>query len=69
MTEGPYYVVGELIRQNITEGQAGAALHLNMGFLDVETCQPVPNVYVEFWHANSTVSLVHCSDMRCTNIG
>ncbi|CEH18085.1 Intradiol ring-cleavage dioxygenase, C-terminal [Ceraceosorus bombacis] len=54
MTEGPYYVVGELIRQNITEGQAGAALHLNMGFLDVETCQPVPNVYVEFWHANST---------------
>ncbi|PWN42920.1 aromatic compound dioxygenase [Ceraceosorus guamensis] len=54
MTEGPYYVVGELIRQNITEGQAGAALHLNMGFLDIETCQPVPNVYVEFWHANST---------------
>ena len=37
---GPYYINGELIRSNITEGQAGVPLTLDIGFLDTSTCQP-----------------------------
>ncbi|KAF7887720.1 hypothetical protein EAF00_010014 [Botryotinia globosa] len=43
-TDGPYYVLGETIRQDVTEGQAGAPLHL----------EPVPEVYVDIWNANAT---------------
>lgn len=46
---GPYYVAGEYIRSNVTEGQAGVALHLEVQFVDVETCEPVENVYAEIW--------------------
>lgn len=27
---------------------------MNIGVIDVETCQPVPNVLVDIWHANAT---------------
>ena len=27
---------------------------LNIGVIDVETCEPVPNVLVDIWHANAT---------------
>lgn len=54
VTEGPYYVAGEYIRQNVTETQAGVDLALDIQVLDVNTCEPVPNVYMEIWHCNST---------------
>ncbi|KAK4159925.1 Intradiol ring-cleavage dioxygenase [Cladorrhinum sp. PSN259] len=54
VTEGPYYVTGEYIRSDITENQAGVKLHLDILVLDVTTCKPVPNVFVEIWHTNST---------------
>ncbi|KUI55714.1 Catechol 1,2-dioxygenase 1 [Cytospora mali] len=54
VTEGPYYVAGEYIRSNVTEGQAGVALHLEVQVLDINTCEPVTNVYTEIWHCNST---------------
>jgi len=27
---------------------------MNFGVIDVETCEPIPNVLVDIWHANST---------------
>ncbi|KAK1774017.1 Intradiol ring-cleavage dioxygenase [Copromyces sp. CBS 386.78] len=54
VTEGPYYVAGEYIREDITEDQAGVDLALDLQVYDVETCEPVPNVYLEIWHCNTT---------------
>lgn len=53
-TDGPYYVLGESIRQDVTEGQAGVPLHLEVQYLDISTCEPVPDVYVDIWNCNST---------------
>lgn len=54
VTQGPYYVDGELIRKNIAEDQGGVPLYLDIQFLDTSTCEPVPAVYVDVWHCNST---------------
>jgi protocatechuate 3,4-dioxygenase beta subunit len=57
VTEGPYYhTVGHPIRQNIAELQDGLLLLLDIGVVDVETCQPLPNVLVDIWQANATGS-------------
>lgn len=53
-TDGPYYVTGESIRKNVTEGQAGIPLYLEVQYLDINTCLPVPDVYVDIWNCNST---------------
>ncbi|PQE27925.1 gpi anchored dioxygenase protein [Rutstroemia sp. NJR-2017a BBW] len=53
-TDGPYYVLGESIRKNVTEGQSGVALHLEVQYIDITTCLPVPSVYVDIWNANAT---------------
>ncbi|KAH6663164.1 Intradiol ring-cleavage dioxygenase, partial [Halenospora varia] len=52
--EGPYYVSGELIRNDIREKEAGIDLLLDVQLLNVHTCQPLPNVLVDFWACNST---------------
>lgn len=39
-SEGPYWVAGELIRQDLVTGEKGAITHLDV---DTSTCQPVPN--------------------------
>lgn len=49
VTEGPYYVAGEYIRSNVTEDQAGVALHLEVQVLDIDTCEPVTGAYAEIW--------------------
>ncbi|KAF1926074.1 putative extracellular dioxygenase, partial [Didymella exigua CBS 183.55] len=54
VTQGPYWVQGELIREDITEEQEGVPLHLDIQVIDVNTCEPVPSVYIELWHCNST---------------
>ncbi|KYK58865.1 hypothetical protein DCS_05883 [Drechmeria coniospora] len=54
VTQGPYYVSGERVRENIVDGQDGISLFLDLQVIDVETCEPVPDVYVEIWHCNST---------------
>lgn len=48
-TIGPYYVSGELLRQDVTEGQQGVPLHLEMQFVDVNTCEPVPDLLIDIW--------------------
>ncbi|KAG7392006.1 hypothetical protein PHYPSEUDO_002712 [Phytophthora pseudosyringae] len=54
VTEGPYYVNGEFIRQDVTEDQVGVTFYAELQFVDVNTCEPVENLYVDFWHCNST---------------
>jgi hypothetical protein len=54
VTEGPYYLVNDLVRQDIRENQGGIPLRLDIGILDTSTCKPLPNVLVEIWHANAT---------------
>ncbi|KAL1967099.1 hypothetical protein VTN77DRAFT_3623 [Rasamsonia byssochlamydoides] len=56
VTDGPYYVWGELIRKNVKEAQYsdGIDLYLEVQYLDINTCKPVPNVYVDIWNCNAT---------------
>jgi protocatechuate 3,4-dioxygenase beta subunit len=54
VTQGPYYVAGEYVRRNIIEDQAGVDIVLDFQVVDVNTCNPVPDVYLEMWHCNST---------------
>ncbi|TRX93128.1 hypothetical protein FHL15_005996 [Xylaria flabelliformis] len=51
---GPYWVGGEFIRSDITEGQEGIPVHLDLQFVDISTCAPVSNMLVDLWHANAT---------------
>lgn len=54
VTQGPYYVDGELLRSNIVDGQEGVPLYLDIQLVDTSTCEPVPAVYMDLWHCNST---------------
>jgi protocatechuate 3,4-dioxygenase beta subunit len=53
-TEGPYYLAGEKVRRNITEGRPGARLLLHTTVLDVATCKPIPGAIVDVWHADAS---------------
>ncbi|KAH7146089.1 Intradiol ring-cleavage dioxygenase [Dactylonectria macrodidyma] len=52
--EGPYYVAGEFVRKDITDKEPGVPMFVDMQVIDVNTCEPVANTYVEIWHCNST---------------
>ncbi|KAI7106200.1 aromatic compound dioxygenase, partial [Hortaea werneckii] len=54
VTQGPYYIDGELIRKDIVEDQEGVPLYLDIQLIDTSTCEPVPAVYMDIWHCNST---------------
>ncbi|KAF2730039.1 extracellular dioxygenase-like protein [Polyplosphaeria fusca] len=54
VTQGPYWVSGELVRSDVTEEQSGVPLTLDIQIIDVDTCEPVPQAYLEIWHCNST---------------
>ncbi|WP_037672189.1 intradiol ring-cleavage dioxygenase [Streptomyces griseus] len=53
MTEGPYYLDGQLVRPDITEGKAGIPLKLALTVVDDDTCAPLSNALVEIWHADA----------------
>ncbi|MER5401378.1 intradiol ring-cleavage dioxygenase [Streptomyces sp. NPDC002599] len=53
MTEGPYYLDGQLVRANVTEGKAGAPLKLVLTVVDDDTCVPIGNALVEIWHCDA----------------
>jgi protocatechuate 3,4-dioxygenase beta subunit len=52
-TEGPYYIAGEKLRRNITEGRPGAAMLLRTFVVDASTCRPIKNAAVDIWHADA----------------
>lgn len=53
-TEGPYWVSGEYVRQDITDGHPGVPLTFDVQVIDTTTCEPIPQVALEAWHCNST---------------
>jgi protocatechuate 3,4-dioxygenase beta subunit len=52
-TEGPYYIAGEKLRRNITDGHAGAPMQLRTFVVDATTCRPIRNAAVDVWHADA----------------
>jgi protocatechuate 3,4-dioxygenase beta subunit len=54
LTEGPYYVAGEKLRRDITEGKPGTALQLQLRVVNASTCKVVPNASVDVWHCDAS---------------
>jgi len=52
-TEGPYYIDGEKVRGNITEGKAGTPLTLRLKVVNASTCKPIRGAVVDIWHADA----------------
>ena len=52
-TEGPYYVAGEKLRRDITEGRPGAPLLLRLRVVDASTCKPIKGAAVDIWHCDA----------------
>jgi protocatechuate 3,4-dioxygenase beta subunit len=52
-TEGPYYIAGEKLRRNITDGHAGAPMQLRTFVVDARTCRPIKSAAVDVWHADA----------------
>jgi protocatechuate 3,4-dioxygenase beta subunit len=53
LTEGPYYLDGLLVRNDITEGKAGIPLDLRITVVDATTCAPIENAAVDVWHCDA----------------
>jgi protocatechuate 3,4-dioxygenase beta subunit len=53
-TEGPYYIAGEKLRRNITEGRPGAPLVLRTFVVDASSCRSIPSAAVDIWHADAS---------------
>ncbi|KAK0462979.1 protocatechuate 3,4-dioxygenase beta subunit [Desarmillaria tabescens] len=57
ITTGPYiWTKSQTLRQDMTEGQPGIPLILDVGVIDINTCEPMRNVLVDLWHCNATGS-------------
>ncbi|KAK1930059.1 hypothetical protein P3T76_014556 [Phytophthora citrophthora] len=52
-TQRMFYVKGELYRQDIAEDQIGVSLSTELQFIDISTCTPVSNLWIDFWHSNA----------------
>lgn len=54
VTAGPYvWPQSDTLRQDMSEGQAGIPIYLDIGVLDTNTCEPAPNVLIDLWHCES----------------
>jgi hypothetical protein len=53
LTEGPYYVSGEKVRSNITEGRPGVPLALALTVVDASTCKAIKGALVDIWHCDA----------------
>lgn len=52
-TEGPFFLPGDRVRRNITEGRPGAPLTLKLTVLDVSMCKPIRGASVDIWHCDA----------------
>jgi protocatechuate 3,4-dioxygenase beta subunit len=53
LTEGPYFLDGDLVRQDITDGRPGAPLKLQIMVNNATTCEPLSNAAVDIWHCDA----------------
>jgi protocatechuate 3,4-dioxygenase beta subunit len=52
-TEGPYFLPGDKVRRNVTEGRPGVPLTLKLTVLDVSKCKPIKGAAVDIWHCDA----------------
>jgi protocatechuate 3,4-dioxygenase beta subunit len=52
-TEGPFFLPGDNVRRNVTEGKPGVPLTLKLTVLDVSTCKPIKGAAVDIWHCDA----------------
>ncbi|OCL04410.1 aromatic compound dioxygenase [Glonium stellatum] len=50
----PFWVKGELIRSNLTDNEPGVVVYLDAQFVDVNTCETIPDLYWDVWNCNTT---------------
>ncbi|KIK70638.1 hypothetical protein GYMLUDRAFT_89650 [Collybiopsis luxurians FD-317 M1] len=48
-----YVRSGSVVRNDVSDGEAGVQLFMDIGVLDMATCQPLPNAMVEIWSPNA----------------
>lgn len=53
MTEGPYYIDGEKLRRDITDGKKGTRLDLALTVVDASTCRAIRGAVVDIWHCDA----------------
>ncbi|KAE8151624.1 Intradiol ring-cleavage dioxygenase [Aspergillus avenaceus] len=51
---GPFWVKGELIRQDVRDDQEGVPVYLDGQFIDIDTCEPIEGLYWDVWNCNTT---------------
>jgi len=51
---GPFWVRGEHIRSDIVDDEKGIPVYLHAQLIDVNTCSPIPDLYLDVWNANSS---------------
>lgn len=51
---GPYAVDGELQRHDLRETQEGIDFYLDIGVLDLNTCEPLSGAALTIWNCNAT---------------
>lgn len=52
-TEGPFFLPGDKLRRNVTEGKAGVPLTLKLTVLDVSNCKPIRGAAFDIWHCDA----------------
>ncbi|HEU0115703.1 MAG TPA: intradiol ring-cleavage dioxygenase [Thermomicrobiales bacterium] len=55
MTEGPYYLPLDLVRQDLTEGKPGLPLRLRIAVMNTQGggCAPLAGAAVDLWHCDA----------------
>ncbi|KAK7409659.1 hypothetical protein QQX98_008174 [Neonectria punicea] len=53
---GPYGVDGEIVRTDLRESQQGIDFYLDIGVIDIETCDPLEGTALTIWNCNATGS-------------
>ncbi|KAK0226399.1 extracellular dioxygenase [Armillaria fumosa] len=54
LDQGMSYVRGEYVRSTISEDQSGVYTYVDLELIDLSTCETAPDLYIDFWHCNST---------------
>jgi protocatechuate 3,4-dioxygenase beta subunit len=54
LTEGPYYLPGEAVRRDVTDGKPGTPLALHLTVVSAATCRPIAKAAVDIWHADAS---------------
>ena len=44
-----------MIRSDVSENQEGIPLFMDIQLVDSNTCEPVPEIFMDIWHCNATV--------------